>query len=204
MPFGKNLLGKKFGRLFVEKKCNTRTPNRTIRWECRCDCGKTTIVDTNRLTTGNTTSCGCFQIDRVTVHGMSKNPTYQTWEGMIQRCRNPNHPSFAHYGGRGIKVCKKWLSFQGFYSDMGEKPDGTSIERMNNEKGYDPDNCKWADIGEQARNKRNNRWIEFEGKKLCLADWSVKQGIPVTTILGRLKRGWSTEKSLTVKTHGHK
>lgn len=133
------------------------------------------------------------------IHGMTDTSEYNSWESMRQRCLNENHPAFKHYGGRGIIICQSWLeSFINFYENMGDKPSRLhSIDRRENNGNYEPKNCYWATNKEQQNNKRNNRIIEFDGKKQNLIEWSELTGINHGTIYSRLKLGWSVEKTLT-------
>lgn len=116
---------------------------------------------------------------------------------MIQRCNNIKNQAYKDYGGRGIKVCERWLKFQNFLEDMGERPDGYEIDRIDNDGNYCKENCKWSSSKENCRNKRNNRFLEYNNKKLCCAEWEEVIGIPQNIILLRIKRGWSIEKTLT-------
>jgi hypothetical protein len=126
-------------------------------------------------------------------HGLAKTPIYNVWNAMIGRCHNPNSKAYSEYGGRGIHVCEKWRSFTGFYEDMGDRPEGATLERVDNNKGYSPDNVVWADRNTQARNKRNNVLLTVNGETRCLTEWSELTGIKVATLWARVKRGWTAE-----------
>jgi len=127
-------------------------------WNCVCECGKKTITRSDSLTSGNTRSCGCLKKYNsvVKTHGMSASFVYRTWASMLQRCNNKNNPRYKDWGGRGIKVCKRWISFENFYEDMGDKPCGLTLDRINNEGNYEPENCHWATTKEQGFNRRSN------------------------------------------------
>lgn len=131
-------------------------------------------------------------------------PTYYSWASMKQRCLNPNQSNYEDYGARGITVCPRWLSFENFLADMGERPEGTTLDRIDFERGYSPDNCRWANDALQARNRRRNRILPFQGKALTMSEWSRHTGIGQRTIQKRLNLGWSIEQTLTtpVRKHG--
>lgn len=146
-----DLTGKRFGRLLVRSRVGTNTP---VQWKCKCDCGKTTIVVSQRLREGQTKSCGCFHKEVITKHGKHNSATYKVWENMLTRCRNPNTPFYKDYGGRGIRVCKRWLAFSNFLADMGERPKGLTLDRRNTNGHYCPSNCRWISSKLQLRNRR--------------------------------------------------
>lgn len=159
-----------------------------------CDCG--TVRDDYRLwclKRGLVRSCGCLSKElsakRRTTHGLSKTPEHRVWGLMRDRCNNPKNKHYRHYGGRGITVCEEWNSFEKFLADMGPRPgDGYSIERRNNDRGYNKDNCTWATAYEQTRNRRANVTVEVEGQTLCISDACRTAGVPVQTLYSRCKR----------------
>lgn len=148
-------------------------------WACRCACGNITRIDRDHLKGSATKSCGCHRrqrmaiiIENQTIHGLSSTPEYKTWYSMVDRCANPNKPRNKRYAGRGITVCERWQKFENFLEDMGKRPGpGYSIERINNDGHYEPGNCKWATLTEQANNKRNSHFIEFGGERKTVAEW---------------------------------
>lgn len=148
-----NLKGKIYGRLTVIHRAES-SKNGHAKWFCRCECGNDTVVFASNLKREHTTSCGCVNDEVITKHAMQGTPEYHTWKGMIQRCANPNASRYKDYGGRGITVCEEWLSFEKFYADMGDRPTGTSLDRIDNNSGYYKDNCRWATQSIQNSNKR--------------------------------------------------
>lgn len=158
----KDLTGQKFHSMTVLSFAGMHTNGKSL-WRCRCDCGAVKIVLGNNLKAGNTRSCGHLFREfvkvwvRNTTHGMTAIPEFQIWSSMKNRCTNANHPAYCDYGGRGIRVCVRWMkSFEAFYADMGPRPPGTSLDRKNNNGNYTPKNCRWATPQEQRTNRRRN------------------------------------------------
>lgn len=195
-----DLTGKKFGRLRVVARGPDKEQGRPS-WLCVCTCGKQSAVDGRALRCGNTRSCGCWKDEKTgarrRTHGMSYTVTYAVWRNMHERCGNPNNTQYADYGGRGIGVCTRWHSFENFLADMGERPEGMTLERMKNSRGYSKSNCVWATRMQQAKNKRNNRWLTAGGETLHLAEWGRRLGISASSVAGRVCRGWTVEAACT-------
>jgi len=168
-------------------------------YECICDCGRTVHVAGNRIRHPKwTLSCGCARPEAVKRHGLWGTPTYYSWAQMLSRCRNQEAPEWPNYGGRGIKVCERWEKFENFLSDMGIRPNGRSIDRINNNGNYEPGNCRWATRAEQNSNSRRNRLITHNGITKTMTQWSKDLSIPFGMIRGRLDRGWSGSDALTI------
>lgn len=170
----------------------------------RCKCGVVKPVVSEKIFTNSSKSCGCAKNEALKTHGFTTSAKggnsreYAIWNSMKQRCRNPKNKQYPEYGGRGISVCDSWLRFENFFRDMGERPfKGASLERKDNNKGYSPDNCKWADRNTQNNNKRNNRPITINGVTKNLCQWADHYGIGHTTIFHRIKAGWDVERAIT-------
>ena len=157
--------------------------------EFLCSCGIRVVVNYNNVKRGLTVSCGCFHKSRMaevkTTHGMCYRPEYRVWEGMRKRCRNQLDP---HYGGRGIKVSESWNSFEQFYADMGDRPKGYDIDRIDNDGDYEKGNCRWVPHKMNCRNKSNNRRVCLDGVCRTLAEWAEALGICNATLIERLER----------------
>ncbi|KKM88688.1 hypothetical protein LCGC14_1256200 [marine sediment metagenome] len=187
--------GNKFGNLTVIEFVGSRNVNRGHYWKVRCDCGKKKEIIASSLIRGITISCGCINIK----HGHAKkgnvSPTYRSWCGMKHRCNAPRGKSWENYGGRGIKVCEQWLKFENFLEDMGEKPEGLTLERIDNNGNYEPANCKWIPLREQAGNKRVSVFVNYKDTRRTIAEWSRVLQINVNTLRSRLKSGWAIKKA---------
>ena len=153
-----DLTGQAFGLLTVLERAPNTAQSRQAHWLCVCACGKETVVNGSSLRRGRTRSCGCGRIR----HGLAgKTPEYHVWEGIKQRCLNPNHARYEYWGGRGVTVCQRWAeSFEAFYADMCPRPSpGHSIDRVDNDGNYEPGNCRWATASQQQRNRRDRRHL---------------------------------------------
>jgi hypothetical protein len=198
-----DLVGLKFGRLLVVDKTG-KEKDGNIKWLCKCDCGKTSTVRGATLRRGTTNSCGCLQMEvaRANVKhghlvGYRHSPEYTTWRAMLRRCNDEKHVDYRMYGGRGIKVCDHWLEFESFLADVGTRPEGKSLDRIDSNKGYSPDNVRWSTPKEQARNMKSNRLITLNGETKCVSEWADVTGIPQNTIRTRLFNGWGDVKAIT-------
>lgn len=134
---------------------------------------------------------------------ITRSPTYRSWTGIRTRCLNPNDATYQRYGAKGVTMCERWNKFENFLADMGERPEGKSIDRIDNSKGYEPSNCRWATVQEQSENRAGVRWLEFNGERLTMSGWARKLGFRYPgTIQGRLKNGWTVERALTETPNG--
>lgn len=202
-----DLTGRRFCRLVVDHLVS-RGPKHTV-WSCQCDCGtKNFAARGGNLVSENTRSCGCLQREHwksgSVVHGAASDgkrwPEYRIYHAMISRCTRSEDRAYLSYGGRGITVCVRWMeSFMAFIEDMGRRSSkGYSLDRIDNDKGYEPGNCRWATKREQANNRRTNRLIELNGKSQTVAQWAVALGLDVKTVYARLQRGDSAVDALKV------
>ena len=196
-----DLTGLRFGRLLVIRRGANN--GRHVMWEVACDCGQTKRVRGNRLERGTTRSCGCLARElcskRARTHGRSHTPEHITWGSMIERCSNRRCRGYRNYGARGISVCERWKRFEHFYADMGPRPSPShSIDRIDPAGNYEPGNCRWATNDAQQTNKRTNVRIQFNGRELCVAEWSRVTGIPSSRIFYRISKKWPPGEILTV------
>jgi len=197
-----NLINKKFGRLTVVRQVGLNKEKKAL-WECICDCGNKKITSSVLLRRGTVRSCGCLKVDMLrstyTKHGhaIPGNHTseFNTWMNIKDRCFNPKNSHYHSYGGRGIKVCPRWLdSFSNFLEDMGLKPTPShSIDRENNDGDYEPSNCRWATTYQQVRNRQNNRWVRYNGENLIISDWARRFNTTTAKICYYLKKGHNME-----------
>lgn len=188
-----DLKGKRFGRL----KVLSRAPNesgKNAKWHCLCDCGGLKVVLSYALHKGITSSCGCIKREQnrtmFTRHGYSRSPEWNAWQGLKNRCYSPTYKGYKNYGGRGIKVCERWMDcFDNFLADMGKRPSiNHSIERLDVNGDYSPSNCTWATIDVQSRNRRNNVLITKDGETRCATDWATLLGIHMSTLKKRIAK----------------
>lgn len=187
------LYGKKIGKWTIIGPYKTLDDDH-MQIYAECECGKRKYVRIRFLKIGQSKSCGC---KRTYKHGKTKTKIYRIWLGMIKRCYGINSHSYKRYGGRGIKVCKRWHKFENFYADMGERPDGKSLDRINNNKGYSKSNCRWADIYTQANNRRDVKKYFFEGKMLSIPQIARIKNISPHILKSRIiKLNWTLKEAL--------
>jgi hypothetical protein len=200
-----DLTGDVFGKLRVMKAVWSEKHKQTC-WECLCDCGNLIVRRGSDLRGGKIKSCGCYNREtlkeraknRNTRHGMYGTRQYEAWRAMMKRCYNKKCDSYKYYGERGISVCEKWHSFNGFWDDMKNGyQDDLTLERKDNNKGYHRDNCRWATIAEQNVNKRSVRQITYNGKTQTIVQWSKDLNINYGTLISRIYKGWPIEKALS-------
>jgi len=204
-----DLTGKKFGRLIVIKR-DGLTNSGSIKWQCKCDCGCVKTVDGDPLRRGVLLSCGCLQKEKagnmLRKHGMYKSRFYNIWRHIKSRCNDVNVLEYKWYGKRGITYDKRWEKFENFRDDMyesylkhakefGEKQ--TTIDRIDNNRNYCKENCKWATMKEQALNTSRNHYLTYKGDTKTISEWSEKVGINKACIGSRIRLGWSVKKALT-------
>ena len=187
-------IGQTFGRYTVESAYVAKRGN--ARFKCVCSCGNRTDVPAPAVIKGQARSCGCLRDEenreKYGRHRRSRTPIYKTWQSMKERCHNPTCHAYPLYGGRGITVCERWRnSFDAFLEDMGERPVGMSIDRIDNNKGYEPSNCRWATVIDQSNNRSTNRFLTIDGVSKTVTEWGRQVGKSRAVIKERLKRGWS-------------
>lgn len=189
MPKLIDRVGKVYGRLTVVRRfeCGPASKGQRTRWVCKCECGSDKVATGHELACGDTTSCGCFQRestgDRHRRHGMTKTPTYNSWQAAKERCHNPNATHYASYGGAGIEMCELWRkSFEAFLADMGPRPEGMTIDRLDQCKGYEPGNCRWATIEEQHLTRGTTKLYRWAGGWMTTRQIANLEGVPFNTL----------------------
>lgn len=199
-----SMVGKKYNRLTVLAVTKLRK-NLKIVVLCQCDCGKKLHVTARSVLISNTKSCGCWAKEWGHLanlkHGGAGTPEFSVWKDLINRCTNPTNKDFHNYGGRGIRVCDRWLhSFENFYKDMGLRPSKNhSIDRFpNNDGDYEPSNCRWALSHQQSRNTRRNLYFEHDGKRLVISDWAKELGVSLSALYQRVHNGMSFEQAIAI------
>lgn len=205
MPPLNNLLGRRFGRLVVMKRAENGKDGR-VRWLCKCDCGNEKIVIAKLLINGCTKSCGCLNSEKAAErahnrakHGEYKTRLYSIWTGIKDRCYRPKTIGYKNYGGKGIKMCEEWQSYISFrdWAIANGYSNELTIDRINNEKDYCPENCRWATMKQQRHNSSQNRFIVYNNETHTIDEWSEITGINYHTISSRLRRGWNVADTLT-------
>lgn len=183
----KDMTGEKFGNLQIIEFAGLDSDNKAL-WLCRCDCGTEKVVPGKCLRSGSIKSCGCLKskiaIQRNTTHGACRTKLYNSWRGMKERCLNPNSEAYRHYGARGITICSAWLDFTAFkdWALANGYSDGLSIERLDVNRNYCPDNCAWIPLSEQGVNKRSTKWITVNGATNTMSGWAREIGVEIQTI----------------------
>lgn len=200
--------GQQFGKLTVVREVEQRNRRRAV--ECQCECGNIKTVLICNIRRGLTISCGCHQKQMAikaqvkhgeSRHGVALTAEFSIWRGMWARCRDKSHPQ---YGGRGISICDRWKHYRNFLEDMGRRPtEDHSIDRIDNNGDYTPENCRWATDVEQARNRSNSVFVELYGKRMHVEEWSHISGVSGTVIRDRLRKGWTSKKAVWIPIGQH-
>lgn len=198
-----DISGQRFGKLLVIRAVDERSNAGKMKFLCRCDCGNEKIIVGGSLRSGNTNSCGCWKAkgasERLKKHGFSRHPSYGRYCQMMSRCYNKDHPEYKNYGARGISVCERWRnSVEDFINDIGTAPSRSySIDRIDNNSNYSPENFRWATKKEQSVNRRVVTILEHDGVAMCAADWARRLGMEKKAVLDRIKDGWPVPIALT-------
>ena len=209
-----NMLGYTIGRLKVTggPRSATTFTNSRVRtrayWNCLCECGNTVEVEAGNLRNGHSQSCGCLRREltkeRFTIHGLTESAEFRIWTGILSRCQNPNVKAFPLYGGAGVSVCERWLTFGNFLADMGRRPSLIhSVDRINTLGNYEPSNCRWATRKQQANNRRDNIRLTFAGQTRTVREWSDTTGMDYFVLIQRHSAGWPVGAILTRPVRSH-
>lgn len=187
------LTGLRFGKLVALKKTST---SGHAAWLWQCDCGTQKVALATNVKTGKISSCGCYQAERRTRHGQHASRTYGVWQDMKARCKGSSGLNRKYYLERGIRVCDRWLDFSAFLADMGECPEGMTLDRIDNDKGYEPGNCRWANRKTQRLNSRRVHLVTVAGEETCLLYACRRKGISYRTAMKRMARGFTAQQAL--------
>jgi hypothetical protein len=197
-----DITGQRFGRLLVVRR--VEADGIVSPWLCTCDCGNSHVAESANIRAGRTRSCGCLQLESIRTHNDSDSAEYIIWTQMIQRCTNPHDSAYKNYGGRGIGIANIWRGpggYERFLAHVGRRPTKRhTIDREDNDRGYEPGNVRWATRAVQLRNTRRTRMITFKGKTMCVTDWATRLGIPGQTLSWRVLN-WPLERAMTEAIH---
>lgn len=189
--------GEIFGSLTVTG--NVGKIRRNVAWECVCMCGSVTMKPRRELLRGEAVACRCLgrraHDIAVTTHGLYGSPTYGSWQSMKRRCHAPTDAGWLRYGGRGITVCERWQDFNNFLSDMGVRPPGKSLDRIDNDGNYEPGNCRWATVAQQCNNRRTCHMVIYQGQRMTIRQAASLAGIKYFTFFYRIRAGWSMDRA---------
>lgn len=197
-PQVKDMTGKVFGYLTVIQRNGSYRNTTRAAWLCRCKCGKETTVAGDNLRGGKSTSCGCKSNEAKFTHGKSGSRVFNIWNGMLQRCTNKRCKAWKHYGGRGIKVCERWMTFENFYADMGEPSGDLSLDRIDNDGNYEPGNCRWATWSQQMRNQRQRTMQKHDTPEGPMTIYEImdRTGLTHAAVSYRIKMGFPPDQIL--------
>lgn len=200
------MVGKQFGRWTVVEAVGRKGKSNALAYMCKCSCGTVKVVNGQKLRNGESRSCGCLKTEMHTTHGDSANGSrlYRIWENMKQRCTNPCNSNYHRYGGRGISICEEWLNsytaFKAWAMQNGYR-DSLTLDRIDNDSNYCPDNCRWATRAMQDQNKRQSVIIKIGSVKKCATAWAREYGLKPGTVRSRIHYGWSTDKLFSPTQH---